>query len=188
MDLAVDLLDQHAGGDRRAGADLALATGRAAPSGQARHRGTVLITGAMGLTVLGLQQSSVWGWSSIATWACIVVGLVLMVGVRALGAAHDRPAAAAEDLPRPRLRHREHRARPDVGRVRAVLLLRQHLCPGLAGGELLQCGDISPVLLPRVRDRRPRSAAGSSTSAARGRPSSVAAPSARWASSCWPEG
>jgi EmrB/QacA subfamily drug resistance transporter len=43
------------------------------------YRGAVLITGAMGLTVLGLQQSSVWGWSNIATWACIVVGLGLMV-------------------------------------------------------------------------------------------------------------
>ncbi len=39
------------------------------------YRGTVLITGAMGLIVLGFQQSSVWGWSSVATWACIVVGL-----------------------------------------------------------------------------------------------------------------
>jgi EmrB/QacA subfamily drug resistance transporter len=42
-------------------------------------RGTALITGGMGLTVLGLQQSSVWGWSSIATSACIVIGLALMV-------------------------------------------------------------------------------------------------------------
>jgi EmrB/QacA subfamily drug resistance transporter len=42
------------------------------------YRGTVLITGAMGLTVLGLQQSSVWGWSSAATWGCLVVGLGLM--------------------------------------------------------------------------------------------------------------
>ena len=29
----------------------------------------------MGLIVLGLQQSSVWGWGSVATWACIVVGV-----------------------------------------------------------------------------------------------------------------
>jgi EmrB/QacA subfamily drug resistance transporter len=43
------------------------------------YRGAVLITGAMGLTVLGLQQSSLWGWSSIATWACIACGLLLMV-------------------------------------------------------------------------------------------------------------
>ncbi|HEY1591498.1 MAG TPA: MFS transporter [Solirubrobacteraceae bacterium] len=43
------------------------------------YRGTVLITGAMGLVVLGLQQSAVWGWGSVATWACIVVGLLLGV-------------------------------------------------------------------------------------------------------------
>jgi EmrB/QacA subfamily drug resistance transporter len=43
------------------------------------YRGTALITGAMGLTVLGFEQSSVWGWSSPATWACVIVGLLLMV-------------------------------------------------------------------------------------------------------------
>ena len=43
------------------------------------YRGTVLICFAMGLIVLGLQQSSVWGWSSPATWACIVLGAVTMV-------------------------------------------------------------------------------------------------------------
>ena len=29
--------------------------------------------------MLGLEQSSVWGWSSVLTWACIIVGLVLML-------------------------------------------------------------------------------------------------------------
>jgi EmrB/QacA subfamily drug resistance transporter len=43
------------------------------------YRGTVLITGAMGLIVLGLEQSSVWGWSSLATWACVILGGLLMV-------------------------------------------------------------------------------------------------------------
>jgi EmrB/QacA subfamily drug resistance transporter len=43
------------------------------------YRGTLLITGAMGLTVLGLQQSSSWGWSSVRTWACVVIGALLMV-------------------------------------------------------------------------------------------------------------
>jgi EmrB/QacA subfamily drug resistance transporter len=43
------------------------------------YRGTVLVCAGMGLIVLGLQQSSVWGWGSVATWATIVVGLVLMV-------------------------------------------------------------------------------------------------------------
>ena len=41
------------------------------------YRGAALITGGMGLTILGLQQSSVWGWSSVATWACIAAGVVL---------------------------------------------------------------------------------------------------------------
>ena len=43
------------------------------------YRGAVLISGAMALIVLGLQQSSVWGWGSIATWGCVVVGVLLML-------------------------------------------------------------------------------------------------------------
>jgi EmrB/QacA subfamily drug resistance transporter len=43
------------------------------------YRGAVLITAAMGLLVLGLQQSATWGWGSVATWACIIAGLALMV-------------------------------------------------------------------------------------------------------------
>jgi EmrB/QacA subfamily drug resistance transporter len=44
------------------------------------YRGAVLITGAMGLTVLGFEQSSAWGWDSVATWGCIIIGLLLMIG------------------------------------------------------------------------------------------------------------
>jgi EmrB/QacA subfamily drug resistance transporter len=43
------------------------------------YRGTVLVTGSMGLIVLGLEQSAVWGWGSIATWLCIVIGVLLLV-------------------------------------------------------------------------------------------------------------
>ena len=43
------------------------------------YRGAVLICGAMGLVVLGFQQSSVWGWSSPATWVSLIVGMLLMV-------------------------------------------------------------------------------------------------------------
>src|SRR5580700_10180947 len=43
------------------------------------YRGTALITGGMALTLLGFEQSSVWGWSSPATWACVIVGVLLMV-------------------------------------------------------------------------------------------------------------
>ena len=43
------------------------------------YRGAVLITAAMALLVLGLQQSATWGWGSPATWICIIAGLALMV-------------------------------------------------------------------------------------------------------------
>ncbi|HYJ20566.1 MAG TPA: MFS transporter [Solirubrobacterales bacterium] len=42
------------------------------------YRGTLLITGGMGLAVLGMQQSSVWGWGGAATWLCIAAGLALI--------------------------------------------------------------------------------------------------------------
>ncbi len=42
------------------------------------YRGVVLISGGMGVAVLGLQQASTWGWGSAATWGCIVVGLGLI--------------------------------------------------------------------------------------------------------------
>jgi EmrB/QacA subfamily drug resistance transporter len=40
--------------------------------------GTVLIAVGMGLSVLGLQQSSAWGWDDPITWACIVVGVAVL--------------------------------------------------------------------------------------------------------------
>lgn len=43
------------------------------------YRGTLLIGGAMGLVVLALQQSSQWGWGSVATWACLLAGMLLML-------------------------------------------------------------------------------------------------------------
>lgn len=43
------------------------------------YTGTALITLGMGLSVLALQQSSVWGWDSVATWACLAAGLVILV-------------------------------------------------------------------------------------------------------------
>ena len=43
------------------------------------YRGTLLVTGGMGLAVLGLQQSSLWGWGNVATWVCVVGGLLLLV-------------------------------------------------------------------------------------------------------------
>ena len=41
-------------------------------------RGAILIAAGMGLSVLGLQQASAWGWDSAATWGCIVGGLLVL--------------------------------------------------------------------------------------------------------------
>jgi EmrB/QacA subfamily drug resistance transporter len=43
------------------------------------YRGTAMITAGMGLLVLGLQQSSIWGWGDVKTWATIAVGVALLV-------------------------------------------------------------------------------------------------------------
>jgi EmrB/QacA subfamily drug resistance transporter len=40
--------------------------------------GAVLVSVGMGLSVLGLQQASAWGWSSAATWTCLVIGLLVL--------------------------------------------------------------------------------------------------------------
>jgi EmrB/QacA subfamily drug resistance transporter len=59
-------------------------TSRSKPSNE-KHpapldfRGAVLVSGGMGLAVLGLQQSAVWGWGDLATWGCIVVGVALLI-------------------------------------------------------------------------------------------------------------
>lgn len=42
------------------------------------YRGAVLLAAGVGLTILGLQQSALWGWSNPATWLCIVVGLLII--------------------------------------------------------------------------------------------------------------
>ncbi|MEU0132019.1 MFS transporter [Streptomyces sp. NPDC006289] len=40
--------------------------------------GALLVAVGMGLSVLGFQQASAWGWSSVATWACVVGGLAVL--------------------------------------------------------------------------------------------------------------
>ena len=41
-------------------------------------RGAILVSGGMGLAVLGLQESSDWGWGDPLTWLCIGGGLALL--------------------------------------------------------------------------------------------------------------
>jgi EmrB/QacA subfamily drug resistance transporter len=43
------------------------------------YKGTVLVCGGMGLLVLGLQQSAIWGWGDVKTWASIVIGIAILV-------------------------------------------------------------------------------------------------------------
>jgi len=43
------------------------------------YRGLVLITGGVGLSVFGFQQSSLWGWGNAAIEVCIAVGIALLV-------------------------------------------------------------------------------------------------------------
>ena len=54
-------------------------------------RGAVLIVAGMGLTVLGIQQSTVWGWGSVATIGSIVAGLALLVGFVAVERRVEAP-------------------------------------------------------------------------------------------------
>jgi EmrB/QacA subfamily drug resistance transporter len=43
------------------------------------YRGAVLLAAGVGLSVFGLQQSALWGWSNPGTWLCIVGGLLIIV-------------------------------------------------------------------------------------------------------------
>jgi MFS family permease len=43
------------------------------------YRGAVLLATGVGLSILGLQQSALWGWSSAATWLCIIAGVLIIV-------------------------------------------------------------------------------------------------------------
>jgi EmrB/QacA subfamily drug resistance transporter len=42
------------------------------------YNGTALITLGMGLSVLALQQSSIWGWGDAKTWICLGLGLAIL--------------------------------------------------------------------------------------------------------------
>ncbi len=43
------------------------------------YRGAVLLAAGVGLSIFGLQQSALWGWSNPATWVCIIVGVLIIV-------------------------------------------------------------------------------------------------------------
>ncbi len=43
------------------------------------YRGVALIASGVALSVIGFQQSNIWGWDNAATWICIVAGVALLV-------------------------------------------------------------------------------------------------------------
>ncbi len=47
--------------------------------GKIDYKGTVLVCAGMGLLVLGLQQSAIWGWGDAKTWISIVIGVAILV-------------------------------------------------------------------------------------------------------------
>ncbi len=55
------------------------------------YRGAVLISAAVGLVVLGLQQASSWGWADVRTIGCIVAGLAIGAGFVALQLRTEHP-------------------------------------------------------------------------------------------------
>jgi hypothetical protein len=145
----------------------------------------MLITAAMGLTVLALQQSTVWGWGSPATWVSLIAGVALMaVFVRwelrtlqpllRLRIFRDRGLAVENVVP----------ALMSIAFVpffffasvyAQVSLARTHPAPASTS-----CTSSSGS------SSRPRSAGASWTGAAPGRRSSGEARSPRSASTSWP--
>src|SRR4051812_29049883 len=54
-------------------------------------RGAFLLVVGMGLTVLGIQESTAWGWGSPATIGSIVVGVLLLVAFVFAERNHEQP-------------------------------------------------------------------------------------------------
>jgi EmrB/QacA subfamily drug resistance transporter len=55
------------------------------------YRGAALVTVAMALVVLGLQQAGTWGWTSVWTIGCIAVGVLLLVAFVAYELRRSEP-------------------------------------------------------------------------------------------------
>ena len=123
--------------------------------GKIDYKGTVLVCGGMGLLVLGLQQSAIWGWGDAKTWASIVIGVGILVWFVKDQLELAEPAAAPADLREPRLRRRQRRPLLPDDRLRAAVLLRQRVRADLARRIGLGNRALPADLLRRLRDRDP---------------------------------
>jgi EmrB/QacA subfamily drug resistance transporter len=55
------------------------------------YAGAAMIAVGMVLSVFGFEQAGTWGWRSVATWACIVGGLVVLVVFVGFERRHEQP-------------------------------------------------------------------------------------------------
>lgn len=60
-------------------------------------RGAALVALGMLLSILGFQQAQAWGWRSVATWACLVGGLVVLASFVMIE-AHTRSPLVRVDI------------------------------------------------------------------------------------------
>ncbi|HEU4737630.1 MAG TPA: MFS transporter [Solirubrobacterales bacterium] len=60
------------------------------------NTGTALITGGMGLSVLALQQSSIWGWGDAKTWIVLAAGLAILASFVRYELRTDNPLLRLE--------------------------------------------------------------------------------------------
>ena len=84
---------------------------------------------------------------------CIAAGLALIGAFVVYRAARRQPAAADPDLREPRLRGRQRRPLPPDDRLRAAVLLRQHVRADLARRKRLGNRPLPADLLRRLRHR-----------------------------------
>ena len=55
------------------------------------YRGLVLIVGGVGLSVFGLQQAALWGWTASATLGCVIAGAALLAVFLAVERSTESP-------------------------------------------------------------------------------------------------
>jgi len=55
------------------------------------YRGLAVIVAGVALSVFGFQQSSIWGWSNLGTWACIILGAALLIAFYLVELRTDSP-------------------------------------------------------------------------------------------------
>ena len=58
------------------------------------YRGAALLATGVALSIFGLQQSALWGWSNPGTWLCIIVGVLIVVAFGFVELRTDSPLIA----------------------------------------------------------------------------------------------